>query len=279
MKLPVSAVTGLVAEHLKTAGPVPEMRLPMDTDRLRREICFAAAQLLNSRRESSFTHAKWRAARSITRSYVKPEAVPTDYEIRQSLQQLVAAEAFPVVLVDSVRTPREQFLLSLLLPLDRVRQPRVAHPEGDVLFHSLQVFELARQARPWDEDFLLAALLHDVGKGIDPADSVAAGLAVLGEHISERTRWLIENLEVAQRITDGTIGVRARRRLTLSEDSDTIDLLAECDREGRLPGRPVCTPEDALAFISRLSSDNEGEDLFPEPGDNPDQNRNDQDQT
>lgn len=231
----------------------------MDTERLRREICFAAAHLLSTRRESSFTHAKWRAARSITRSYIRPEAVPTDYEIRQSLQQLVAAEGFPVVVSDdSARTPREQFLLSLLLPLDRVRQNRKAHPEGDVLYHSLQVFELAREARPWDEDFLLAALLHDVGQGIDPADPVAAGIALLGDHISERTRWLIENLELAHRIKDGTIGVRAHRRLTLAEDNDALKLLADCDHEGRLPGRSVCTAEDALAFISRLSADNEG---------------------
>src|SRR5437899_11230361 len=32
----------------------------------------------------------------------------------------------------------------LLLPLEEVRQSPVYHPEGDVLFHLLQVFELAR---------------------------------------------------------------------------------------------------------------------------------------
>jgi HD superfamily phosphodiesterase len=56
-----------------------------------------------------------------------------------------------------------------------VKQNPVYHPEGDALYHSLQVFELARQQVPWDEEFLLAALLHDVGKAIDPADHVAAG--------------------------------------------------------------------------------------------------------
>ena len=56
-----------------------------------------------------------------------------------------------------------------------------------MLYHSLQVFELARDARPYDEEFLLAALLHDVGKGIDPADHVGAALSVLEGLITERT--------------------------------------------------------------------------------------------
>ena len=40
------------------------------------------------------------------------------------------------------------------------------HPEGDALYHSLQVFDLACEESPYDEDFLLAALLHDVGKAM-----------------------------------------------------------------------------------------------------------------
>ena len=55
----------------------------------------------------------------------------------------------------------------LLLPLENVSGSPVYHPEGDVLYHSLQVFEQARDRRPYDEEFLLAALLHDVGKGLD----------------------------------------------------------------------------------------------------------------
>src|SRR5205823_5411556 len=67
----------------------------------------------------------------------------------------------------------------LLLPLEEVRQSPVHHPEGDVLYHSLQVFELAREHRAYDVEFMQAALLHDVGKGIDPSDHVTAGLEVL----------------------------------------------------------------------------------------------------
>lgn len=45
-----------------------------------------------------------------------------------------------------------------LLPLESVKQNPKYHPEGDALYHSLQVFHLARDARPYDEEFLLAAL-------------------------------------------------------------------------------------------------------------------------
>ena len=87
------------------------------------------------------------------------------------------------------------------------------HPEGDALYHSLQVFDLARDALPYDEEFLLAALLHDVGKAIDPHDHVAAGLEALDGFITERTAWLIEHHMDAQQDLDGTLGARARRRL------------------------------------------------------------------
>ncbi len=232
----------------------------MDIERLRREICFGAAQLMSHRRETNYTQAKWRAARALTRSYIPPEALPTDFEIRQTLQQLVSADG--EVKADNDPNPENRkyhFYLSLLLPLDRVGQDRQWHPEGDVLYHSLQVFELARELRPWDEEFLLAALLHDVGKGIDPMDHVNAGLAVLVGHISERTKWLIENHGLAQRVKDGTAGARARRRLTNAEDGDALDLLANCDREGRLPGRIVCTLEDAIEYIRQLEEENEQE--------------------
>lgn len=232
----------------------------MELDRLRREICFEAARLMSTRKETNYTQAKWRAARALTRSYIPPEALPTDFEIRQSLQQLVAADGEIKADADSnAENRRFHFFLSLLLPLDRVRQDPHYHPEGDVLYHSLQVFELARERFPWDEELLLAALLHDVGKGIDPMDHLAAGLAVLDGYISDRTRWLIENHGLAQRVRKGTAGVRAKRRLTNSEDNEALDALAECDREGRLPGRAVCSAEEAIEYIRQLAEENQGE--------------------
>jgi hypothetical protein len=57
----------------------------------------------------------------------------------------------------------------------------------------LQVFELARQERPYDEEFLLAALLHDVGMAVDPANHVDVALQALEGTITPRTEALISH--------------------------------------------------------------------------------------
>ena len=114
------------------------------------------------------------------------------------LEQLLAREYPDVSLEQSVleaesRVDRFQIYEMLLLPLENVKEDPKYHPEGDALYHSLQVFELARNELPYDEEFLLAALLHDVGKAIDRHDHVAAGLEALAGHITPRAAWLIEH--------------------------------------------------------------------------------------
>lgn len=141
---------------------------------------------------------------------------------------------------------------SLLLPLEKVTEDRRYHPEGDVLYHSLQVFDLARRDEPYDEEFLLAALLHDVGKAIDPKDHVAAALEALEGFITDRTAWFIAHHMEAQQILDNTIGQRARRRLEASDDYDLLVLLARCDRLGRNVGVPVPDLEEALEYLRQL---------------------------
>lgn len=148
---------------------------------------------------------------------------------------------------------RFQIYRMLLIPLEQVSQSRTYHPEGDALYHSLQVFELARDELPYDEEFQLAALLHDVGKAIDPKDHVAAGLEALEGFITERTAWLISNHMDAQRILSGTIGVRARRRLQGSPDYDELMSLARCDRDGRIPGAFAPELDDALDDLRELA--------------------------
>jgi hypothetical protein len=175
------------------------------------------------------------------------------------LEQFLATE-YPELDVNAeleesaAQVDRFQLYESLLLPLENVKQPLKYHPEGDALYHSLQVFDLARNELAYDEEFLAAALLHDVGKAIDPADHVGAALEALDGFISERTAWLIEHHMLAHQLTDGTLGARARRRLQESEFFDELVMLGECDRAGRVPGVVAPELEEALDYLRELET-------------------------
>jgi len=149
---------------------------------------------------------------------------------------------------------RFQLFESLLLPLENVKENLRFHPESDALYHSLQVFDLARDHLPYDEEFLLAALLHDVGKAIDPADHVASGLEALDGFISERTRWFIAHHMQTHLIREGKIGARARRRLQENDSYDELLLLGECDFEGRKQGVEAPALEEATDYLRELSA-------------------------
>jgi hypothetical protein len=144
----------------------------------------------------------------------------------------------------------------LLLPLEEVDQSPKYHPEGDALYHSLQVFELARDQRPYDEEFILAALLHDIGKGLDRGNHVQAALDALEGLITERTRFLIEHHMDAHDYKVGTLPPKLRRELEASPDFEDLMLLRECDDRGREPGVRVCTVDEALDFLKELERSN-----------------------
>jgi predicted HD phosphohydrolase len=174
------------------------------------------------------------------------------------LEQFLAREYPDLSLEEEIDQAEEQIdrfqvYRALLLPLETVKQSREYHPEGDALYHSLQVFELARDELPYDEEFLLAALLHDVGKAIDPDDHVPAGLEALSDFITPRTAWLIEHHMEAHALHEGTLGARARRRLEESPDFDELLLLSRCDRAGRVPGAQVSDLDEALDQLRELS--------------------------
>lgn len=174
------------------------------------------------------------------------------------LEQLLQSEYPELDLEQAVQdiesqVDRFQLFESLLLPLEEVKQNRKYHPEGDALYHSLQVFDLARDELPYDEEFILAALLHDVGKGIDRDDHVGSALEALEGFITERTAWLIAHHMDAHRIHDGTIGARAHRRLRESENYDDLLLLSECDRGGRQIGVMVPDVDEALDYVRELA--------------------------
>ena len=141
----------------------------------------------------------------------------------------------------------------LLEPLEGVKQSPKYHPEGDVLYHSLQVFELARDELPYDEEFLLAALLHDVGKAIDPREHVAAALEALEGYITPRTAWLIEHHMEAHALVEGTLGARSRRRLQENESFEDLVLLGQCDRRGRQKAVEAPDLEEALDYVRELA--------------------------
>lgn len=144
----------------------------------------------------------------------------------------------------------------LMAPLESTMQRSDYHPEGDVLFHSLQVFELARDQLPYDSEFLLAALLHDVGKGIDPYDHVTAGLQALDGLITERTKFLIEHHMIAHQYRAGTLSPRQVQKLKASPDFDELLLLSQCDEAGRVPGARVGTLDEALEYLKELEREN-----------------------
>lgn len=143
-----------------------------------------------------------------------------------------------------------EMLRLLLSPLEAVKQNPAYHPEGDALYHSLQVFELARTERQWDIEFCLAALVHDVGKAIDPGDHVTSGVEAVCDLVSERVIALVAHHMEAHAYRDGSLGSRARRRFEQLPDFEDLLLLSELDQAGRRRGVQVCSLDEGLRWLS-----------------------------
>ncbi len=141
---------------------------------------------------------------------------------------------------------------SLLERLEGVRQNPEYHPEGDALYHSLQAFDLAREMHPYDEEFITAALLHDVGKAIDPRDHVPAAMDVLDGLITPRTAFLIENHMRALELRDGTLPAKIKTALQASEWFDDLMDLRDVDDQARKTGVQVPTVDEALEQLRAL---------------------------
>lgn len=239
----------------------------MKPSKLRRQITLVAARLIYERNENEYYRARIQAARMVSKNRVPAVDLPTNDEIRAEVRWLaessdmrdendidVARLQYQVLPDQGALPDRFDAYHALLIPLETVKQSPRYHPEGDVLYHSLQVFELARNELPYDEEFLLAALLHDVGKAIDRHDHVSAGLDALDRFITQRTRWLILHHADAQSLREGTLGVRAARRLSESDSYEELLLLAQCDREGRRQGVMVPDVVEALQYVRSLET-------------------------
>jgi hypothetical protein len=208
-----------------------------------------------------------RKAAAVLGHRIRPGDLPSDDEVREQLVALwrassgagpdEALEDEETVGVASLSDHLDRFAIykMRLEPLESVKQNARYHPEGDALYHSLQVFELARDARPYDEEFLLAALLHDVGKAIDPNDHVRAGVESLRGAVTERTLWLIGHHMDLLMLRERGPSARVRRELENSEYYEDLKLLREVDDAGRVPGQPVEPLDQALAYIHGLESE------------------------
>jgi len=113
------------------------------------------------------------------------------------------------------------------------------HPEGDVFNHSLQVLRWAFR-ESIDTDLILAAMLHDVGKAIETRGHEEKAIEMLGDHLSAKTKWLIEQ---HMRIWDMVLGEMRRqgkvRYLIEHPFLPDFILLARWDKMGRDPRQMV----------------------------------------
>lgn len=133
-------------------------------------------------------------------------------------------------------------LVTLLEALDGVEQNPRFHPEGDALFHSLQVYQHAARddAEP---DLLAAALFHDVGKAISGPDHDAVGARLL-IGLPERTRWC-----VAHHLDLLRAPRRTKRRWNRTPELTDLQRLRRWDLAGRQPTARVCSVEQAVSHV------------------------------
>lgn len=224
-------------------------------DKLRRRIAEEAARILSQGGDSK--RARFRAARRLTRGWVAEGDLPSHDEVRRELGRASGADLPAAGGFGHLMGDRFDQIAGLVRVLATVRQDPLKHPEGDVLEHTLQVFDRVHEERPFDEELLTAALVHEIGKAIDRANHLAAGLEAVGELITPRTKWLVETLEAAHAHGDNTLGLRARHRLESHPDFLDALLLAESDRKARVRGYDAPSLDEAIAILRALEQDEE----------------------
>jgi len=217
-------------------------RRDASADKLRQRIAEEAARMVA--KGSDATRSRFRAARRVARGWLPEEQLPGHDQIRRE----VSRAAGPI----HRGGDRLDQIADLVRMLEYVKQDPVKHPEGDVLEHTLQVFDRVHEEQPFDEELLTAALVHDVGRAIDRANPVTAGVAAVGDLITERTRWLVESLEAATAHGNQTLGLRARQRLESHPDCLDVLLLAECHRRACIRGYDAVSLDEAIAILRKL---------------------------
>ena len=232
-----------------TQPPTGSPGVPDRPDKLRQRIAAEAARGVVAGSDSR--RALFRAARRVARGWVPPDRLPSHEEIRSGAQQRLD----PAASLAHLAGDRFDRIAAVVGMLATVRPRSGEQAAGDTLEHSLQVFAVAHAERPFDEELLTAALVHDVGRAIDRSDQVAAGLAALDGLITPRTRWLVESLEAARAHEDRTLGRRARQRLEGHPDFEDVLLLVEAERRSRLHGVVPPSLDEAIAILRALEGD------------------------
>lgn len=135
-------------------------------------------------------------------------------------------------------------LIDLLNALDGIPQHPRHHPEGDALYHSLQVFEHATRASR-DPELWAAALLHDVGKAIDVRGHAEMGAELLTDVVSPRVVWLVRHhMHLAYHPH------RTRRRFRNDPRLRDLERLRRWDLAGRSPYANVLyDPDMAVSML------------------------------
>ncbi len=120
------------------------------------------------------------------------------------------------------------------------------HPEGDALFHSLQVFAHAR-AEALDPELWAAALFHDVGKGLGGHHD-AEGAAMLLGLLPDRVVWLVaHHLDLLKEPGP------TRRKLRGTDRLRDLEQLRRWDLAGRDPRARVGTIESAVDAVLEVA--------------------------
>lgn len=138
----------------------------------------------------------------------------------------------------------QEYLLALLLDLEGIQQDHHYHPEGDALFHSLQVFQHALHDTD-DSVLLAAALFHDIGKAQASRDHDKIGAAMLEGIIDLDTIWLIEHhLDLLRHPSQTQKHLRHHK-----EKLNNLQRLRKWDLAGRDPYADVMLPEEAISKL------------------------------
>jgi len=135
------------------------------------------------------------------------------------------------------------YLSSLLENLQSVEQSPTYHPEGNALYHSLQVFECAL-ADSNNPILWTAALFHDVGKAMDYPNHAQDGADALEGLLDPHTCWLIRHhldLLIHPKKT--------RKRLKGSTELYHLEKLRKWDLQGRNPNIEVMDIPQALELL------------------------------